>query len=265
MCWRHVLGAALAALSAGAGRAAAPGGLAAGGRTAYRFILQDVSYQSDEPDQRADLYLPDEKPALELRPALVWMHGNHHDKADPREKNVCANLADAGYVCLSINYGSWPDSDADEQHSPRILQNLANARSALRYLVSHQKAYGINPRRIAIGGASAGGWLALMTGFRQGRGAVSAVIDFYSDIDPWIRSSVSAESPPVLIVQGKADPEVPYRDSIWLADALAAKGVPHQLLLLEGVGHAFDLETWQKRPLPQDLRPVVLGFLKQHL
>jgi hypothetical protein len=41
--------------------------------------------------------------------------------------------------------------------------------------------------------------------------------------------------------------------------------VPHELLLLEGVGHGFDFTTWDDRPLPVDLRPVVLAFLKKYL
>jgi beta-galactosidase len=36
-------------------------------------------------------------------------------------------------------------------------------------------------------------------------------------------------------------------------------------VILEGVGHAFDLTSWQGRPLPLDLRAVVLGFLRQYV
>jgi len=76
---------------------------------------------------------------------------------------------------------------------------------------------------------------------------------------------VTASSPPVLIIQGTSDATVDYGQSIELDKVLRAKGVPHQMLLVKGVGHQFTLETWKGRPLPIDLRPVVLGFLDKYL
>lgn len=72
---------------------------------------------------------------------------------------------------------------------------------------------------------------------------------------------VAAGAPPVLIVHGLSDPIVDYGQAIELANDLRAKAVPHRLILIEGVGHEFDLETWKERPLPFDLRPVVIDFL----
>jgi hypothetical protein len=36
-------------------------------------------------------------------------------------------------------------------------------------------------------------------------------------------------------------------------------------MLIDGVGHTFDLERWKGKPLPQDLRPIVLDFFAKHL
>ena len=76
---------------------------------------------------------------------------------------------------------------------------------------------------------------------------------------------VTPTSPPVLILHGRADTTVDYPQSEELARALARQGVPHELILLEGVGHTFTLETWRNQPLSRDLRPVVLAFLQKHL
>jgi len=78
-------------------------------------------------------------------------------------------------------------------------------------------------------------------------------------------SHVVASVPPTLIVHGLADPIVDHAQATELAGALQSAGVAHELLLLKGVGHQFDLETWDRKPLPQDLRPVVLAFLAKHL
>jgi acetyl esterase/lipase len=76
---------------------------------------------------------------------------------------------------------------------------------------------------------------------------------------------ISKSSPATLILHGTADTTVDREQSMQLAKALGAAGVEHELKLLPGVGHTFDLEEWQKKPLPQDLRPLVIGFLDRHL
>ena len=76
---------------------------------------------------------------------------------------------------------------------------------------------------------------------------------------------VTKDSPPVLILHGHADPTVDYPQSEELAAVLTQHGVEHQFILIDGVGHTFDFETWQRKPLPHDLRPVALAFLAKHL
>lgn len=76
---------------------------------------------------------------------------------------------------------------------------------------------------------------------------------------------ITPKSPPILILHGLADTTVDYQQSEELDRALARQGVPHEFVLLKGVGHTFTLEKWRNKPLPQDLRPVVLEFLNKHL
>jgi acetyl esterase/lipase len=75
---------------------------------------------------------------------------------------------------------------------------------------------------------------------------------------------VAPGSPPTLIMHGLSDPTVNYGQAVELANALRAKGVAHELVLLEGVGHMFDLESWDKKPLPFDIRPTLLAFLEKY-
>jgi acetyl esterase/lipase len=76
---------------------------------------------------------------------------------------------------------------------------------------------------------------------------------------------VSKDSPPTLILHGTADTTVDREQSVELDRKLTRFGVAHQLILLLGIGHTFDLQQWQRKTLPQDLRPVVVGFLDKHL
>ena len=76
---------------------------------------------------------------------------------------------------------------------------------------------------------------------------------------------VSPTCPPTLILHGLADTTVDREQSVELDRKLSEQGVEHRLLLIPGVGHTFDLQEWQHKPLPQDLRPVVVGFFDKHL
>jgi beta-galactosidase len=78
-------------------------------------------------------------------------------------------------------------------------------------------------------------------------------------------SHIGADSPPVFIAHGLIDPMVDFRQSEALDQALSAKGVAHRLVLLEGIGHTFDLTRWNHKPMPHDLRPDLLQFMAQYL
>jgi acetyl esterase/lipase len=87
--------------------------------------------------------------------------------------------------------------------------------------------------------------------------------------DKWKLASpvfhISQSCPPTLILHGLADATVDREQSVELDRKLSDQGVEHRLILIPGVGHTFDLEQWQRKPLPQDLRPVVVGFFDRHL
>lgn len=76
---------------------------------------------------------------------------------------------------------------------------------------------------------------------------------------------VTAKSVPMLTLHGRADATVDYFQAEELDRVARERGASHELILLDGVGHTFDLQTWAKKPLPRDLRPVVLDFLARHM
>ena len=76
---------------------------------------------------------------------------------------------------------------------------------------------------------------------------------------------VTKNVPPVLILHGRIDTTVDRAQSEELAGVLQRHGVPHEIVMVEGAGHTFDFQTWNKKPLSRDLRPVALAFLAKHL
>ena len=71
--------------------------------------------------------------------------------------------------------------------------------------------------------------------------------------------------PPILILHGDRDTTVDIDQSRDLDKRLTELNLEHQLIIVPGAGHTFDLQTWNKKPLAMDLRPVVVGFFDKWL
>lgn len=76
---------------------------------------------------------------------------------------------------------------------------------------------------------------------------------------------VTKNSVPMMTLHGKADPTVDYPQAVELDRVARERGARHELILLDKIGHTFDLQTWAKKPLPRDLRPEFLAFLEKNL
>ena len=76
---------------------------------------------------------------------------------------------------------------------------------------------------------------------------------------------IAPDAPPVLILHGTADTTVDREQSVVQDQLLTAKNIPHQLILVSGMGHSFTLEKWDGNAPPIDLRPIVTGFLSKYL
>jgi acetyl esterase/lipase len=76
---------------------------------------------------------------------------------------------------------------------------------------------------------------------------------------------VTKKTPPTLILHGLADTTVNHDQATELAAKLKEAGVEHEIHMIAGIGHTFDFETWNRKPLPQDLRPIALAFFDKYL
>lgn len=76
--------------------------------------------------------------------------------------------------------------------------------------------------------------------------------------------NVTREYPPTLLLHGGADTDVPYQQSVAMADALARAGVEHELITMRGRGHGFDGVGLQDPQVAKAFDRAI-GFLKGHL
>lgn len=124
------------------------------------------------------------------RPAVVLFHGGgwvFGDRSD--EHNLAKFLASMGYTAATATYRLCTEQGP---HHPIPLQD---ALAAVKFMRSHAADFGADPNRIAVGGESAGGQLALMLGF------VKEPSIFGDDSYPGVSPEVSA----VINIYGPTD------------------------------------------------------------
>ncbi len=137
---------------------------------------------------RADVY---RLPGDDVRPVIVWIHGGGlitGGRGGPALAQRKRYL-DAGYAIVSIDYRLAPETKL-----PGIIEDV---RDAIKWVRSKgPELYRIDPKRVAVVGHSAGGYLTLMAGFAveprpqaliafYGYGDVDG--DWYAKPDPFYR------------------------------------------------------------------------------
>jgi acetyl esterase/lipase len=180
----------------------------------------------------------------------------------------CPPLNEKGFTAFAVRHGSSP-----RYPMPAIV---ADMRRAVRFIRQHAVEYGVDPNRIGVFGASAGGQLALLLGTTADTGdpsasdavlressRVAAVVAYFppTDLSRWgnrrafpataalteadaaqyspIRF-VSPGAAPTLIVHGDADTTVPMVEGETMHAALTKAGVPASFIRIEGAGHGFE-------------------------
>jgi len=95
--------------------------------------------------------------------ALVWFHGGGWVLGDiPGADSTCRDLANrAGCVVVSVDYRLAPET--------KFPGAADDCWAAARWVADNSAALGVDPKRIAVGGDSAGGNLAAVTALRSRR------------------------------------------------------------------------------------------------
>jgi alpha-L-fucosidase len=262
-------------------------------------FVANIPYGVVSGAQRLDiLYPPNAKHPL---PAIINIHGGGWYAGGKGGETTLAMLcrfAESGFVALSIDYRL-----SDEATFPAAVEDC---KQAVRWLRAHATDYNVDPERIGVIGASAGGHLSAMLAVtrpedefdRAGRyleysSAVQAAAPVcgpmdlcvplapqrYPDNDPAVvrflggtfpgklgaarRASpityVRKELPPILLVHGDADNRVELSQSQKFADALAAAGAPHELLVVKGGGHGMGIAR------DDAMLARIVAFFRAHL
>jgi acetyl esterase/lipase len=106
---------------------------------------------------KADVYSP---PGDAATPAILWIHpgGMITGGRDWLDTNQLAMYLEAGYTVVALDHRLAPEN--------RLETIVADVEAAYAWLAAEGPTLNVDPDRIAIVGHSAGGYLALLTGFR---------------------------------------------------------------------------------------------------
>lgn len=213
----------------------------------------DLVYGED-PKQRLDLYFPARTPRQ--APVFLFIHGGGFREGDRRQYGyVAAPLAARGVITAVMSYRLVPHVYPSQ---------VTDVELAVAWLVRNIGSHGGDPRRLYVGGHSAGAILSALVGVRsdwQGarglppdvikgivpvsgpydlRGLAGFVADFIPADGPdrVMASPILriARTPPAVVAYGEK--EGPYAaGSAAFVDALVARGGRATLLPLQGMGH----------------------------
>ena len=180
-----LIGLAASAASAQESQPRRPGGGGLALPEGTKEVL-DVAYvKGGGASQSLDLFVPPN--ANKPMPLVIWIHGGGWQKGD---KGQCPAkvMTRFGYVVASINYRLSQEAIFPAQ--------INDCKAAVRWLRAHADEYHIDPDRVGVWGASAGGHLVALLGTAgdakdlEGDGGnakfsskVQAVCDFFGPAD----------------------------------------------------------------------------------
>jgi len=225
---------------------------------------------------------PDGWKATDRRPALVFYFGGGWTTGTPASSIFWAKFAaKLGLVGIAPDYRTKGRFDTPPHAA------VADARASLRWVQVHAAELGIDSTRIAVGGNSAGGHVALWTALSSippgsdpaesplAKPAALILFSTVSDTSPLNGYTpkrfgadatalspvhqLDATMPPVLAFHGDADKLVSVNQATALRDKLVATGNRCELHLVPGGGHNFgnDVPEWREKS-----RELMREFLK---
>jgi acetyl esterase/lipase len=265
-----------------------------------------LRYPPQFPDAKAEVYKTSGPTSLSLyifeppgkgasRPAIVFFFGGGWRNGSPAQfEGQCRRLASLGMVAISADYRV-----SSRNHST-VLDSIRDAKSAIRYVRRNAARLGIDPRRIAAGGGSAGGHIAAVAGVIPGLdepgedASISSKPDALVLFNPALSLTgdgtaetlssrpefagvdlasispvrfVSKGAPPAIIFHGKADQLVPYATVEAFTKKSQAAGNRCELVGYEGQGHGFFNQRPGNRYYGETLQSAEkflasLGYLK---
>ena len=202
-------------------------------------------------------------------PAVVMIH--EWWGLNENIKDMAETLAKEGFVVLAVDLYEGQvanTTDLAQFLVSKIRENpsesIKNLQHAVRYLASLEN---VNPSKIASLGWCFGGGQSLQLALNtEPEYPLAATIIYYGNLvsDP---ESISKIKGPVLGIFGDQDQSISVDSVKQFEEALNTKGIPNQIYVYKGVGHAFANPSGDNYA-PQETQDAwekTVSFLKNYL
>ena len=218
---------------------------------------QVVFKDFDKDPLELNVFLPAGWDPGDKRPTIVFFFGGGWVGGTPSQFFPQSKyLASRGMVAVSAQYRTRGS------HGTSPEQCVNDGKSAVRWMRQHASELGIDPRRIAAGGGSAGGHVAATTGVIDGMDEPGEDLSVSSKPDALVlfnpatdvariqrwgpdaeRASplqhVGKGEPPTIVFHGEADTTVAYETAVAFCEAMQESGNRCELVSYEGRPHGF--------------------------
>jgi acetyl esterase len=235
-------------------------------------------------DLKLHVFRPPHWTASDRRPAIVFFFGGGWVGGTPTQFYPhAARLAALGMVAMSAEYRTKKSDDTDP------FAAVADAKAAIRWVRAHAAELGIDPNRIAAGGGSAGGHLALATAIldfeRAGQDrsirSTPDLLVLYNPVadttergygndklgDRALEASpvdhLRTGLPPAIVFHGTADTTVPFENVERLCKGMQALGETCELVPYAGQNHGF-FNAAKNQANYEDTMRRTIEFLRSH-
>lgn len=241
---------------------AADGRAAAGSEAKGQPAPRETVYKKiGDVELKMHIYEPAGHNAKDKTPAIVFFFGGGWTGGSPRQFFPhCEYLASRGMVAMSAEYR------IKSKHNTTPFECVKDGKSAVRWIRAHAAELGVDPKRVAAGGGSAGGHVAACTGVidgleEEGEDAkISARPDALALFNPVADTTrlaaaaskmgpepekispahhVDKGDPPTIIFHGTKDTTVPFENVERFAKRMKEAGNRCELVPYEGQGHGF--------------------------
>lgn len=155
---------------------------------------------------------------------------------------ICRYLSARGFTCFDINYRLQKDGAANMQQA--IQNATSDVVTAFQWVEKNAAEYGGNPRKIAIGGSSAGAVASMYAAYNR-KISVKSVVDLWGGMYG-TETDIKSNSPSLLIIHGEQDKVVTFTQAQALRNRAAQVGLFHRFVPVQA-GHGIDLNTEVKR------------------
>jgi len=236
-----------------------------------------------------ELRYPDNFDKANKYPAMVFFFGGGWKGGGRNQFYKHADyFAKRGMVCFLVDYRT------ENRHHTTPYESLKDAKSAIRYIRTNAKEFGVDPHKIVASGGSAGGHLAAATALINNYSedsddlnvsCVPNVLVLFNPVidngpggygydrirDDYINFSplhnIKKGAPPTIIFLGTEDKLIPVETMEYYRMVMQKVGSRCELKLYDGEGHGFfnynNFENYKLAIAEADNFLQSLGYLKE--